>query len=137
MTQTLVGALSTEALTYRRVSPRHCGCCSCADSYEHYQRHICESQCTDCRCQYAGRYGQNFGLLEVTFGLGFIVGPALGGIIGLGFTRSLLHRSGPCLNKDPLRLDFFRKTLAPENRRPFKMSGSSLWGANCYANTRS
>ena len=25
---------------------------------------------------------QNFGLLEVTFGLGFIVGPDLGGIIG-------------------------------------------------------
>jgi len=24
-------------------------------AYGNYQRHICESQCTDCRCQYAGR----------------------------------------------------------------------------------
>ena len=31
---------------------------------------------------------QNFGLLEVAFGLGFIVGPALGGIIGVWDLRA-------------------------------------------------
>ena len=73
---------------------------------------------------------QNFGLLGVAFGLGFIVGPALGGIIGAWDLRApFFIASGLALINTLYGLIFFRETLAPENRRPFKLKRASPWGA--------
>ena len=73
---------------------------------------------------------QNFGLLGVAFGLGFIVGPALGGIIGAWDLRApFFIASGLALINTPYGLIFFRETLAPENRRPFELKRASPWGA--------
>ena len=72
---------------------------------------------------------QNFGLLGVAFGLGFIVGPALGGIIGAWDLRApFFIASGLAFINTLYGLIFFRETLAPENRRPFKLKRASPWG---------
>ena len=63
---------------------------------------------------------QNFGLMGVAFGLGFIVGPALGGIIGAWDLRAPFFIAAVLAFANTLYgLLFFRETLAPENRRPF------------------
>jgi len=73
---------------------------------------------------------QNFGLLGVAFGLGFIVGPALGGIIGAWDLRApFFIASGLALINTLYGLIFSRETLAPENRRPFELKRASPWGA--------
>lgn len=73
---------------------------------------------------------QNFGLLGVAFGLGFIVGPALGGIIGAWDLRApFFIASGLAFINTLYGLIFFRETLAPENRRPFELKRASPWGA--------
>ena len=73
---------------------------------------------------------QNFGLLGVAFGLGFIVGPALGGIIGAWDLRApFFIASGLAFINTLYGLIFFRETLAPENRRPFELNRASPWGA--------
>ena len=73
---------------------------------------------------------QNFGLLGVAFGLGFIVGPALGGIIGAWDLRApFFIASGLAFINTLYGLIFFRETLAPKNRRPFELKRASPWGA--------
>ena len=73
---------------------------------------------------------QNFGLLGVAFGLGFIVGPALGGIIGAWDLRApFFIASGLAFINTLYGLIFFRETLAPENRRPLELKRASPWGA--------
>ena len=73
---------------------------------------------------------QNFGLLGVAFGLGFIVGPALGGIIGAWDLRApFFIASGLAFINTLYGLIFFRETLAPENRRPFELKRANPWGA--------
>lgn len=73
---------------------------------------------------------QNFGLLGVAFGLGFIVGPALGGIIGAWDIRApFFIAAGLAFINTLYGLLFFRETLAPENRRPFDISRASPWGS--------
>ena len=73
---------------------------------------------------------QNFGLLGVAFGLGFIVGPALGGIIGAWDLRAPFFIAAALAFINTLYgLIFFRETLAPENRRPFELKRASPWGA--------
>jgi DHA1 family tetracycline resistance protein-like MFS transporter len=73
---------------------------------------------------------QNFGLLGVAVGLGFIVGPALGGIIGAWDLRApFFIAAGLAFINTLYGLIFFRETLAPENRRPFELKRASPWGA--------
>lgn len=73
---------------------------------------------------------QNFGLLGVAFGLGFIVGPALGGIIGAWDIRApFFIAAGLAFINTLYGLLFFGETLAPENRRPFDISRASPWGS--------
>ena len=73
---------------------------------------------------------QNFGLLGVAFGFGFIAGPALGGIIGAWDLRApFFIAAGLAFINTLYGLIFFQETLMPENRRPFEMSRSSPWGA--------
>ena len=73
---------------------------------------------------------QDFGLLAVAFGLGFLAGPALGGIIGAWDLRApFFIAAGLAFINTLYDLIFSRETLKPENRRPFEMSRSSPWGA--------
>ncbi len=73
---------------------------------------------------------QNFGLLGVAFGLGFIVGPALGGIIGAWDIRApFFIAAALAFINSFYGLLFFRETLTPENRRPFDLSRASPWGS--------
>jgi len=73
---------------------------------------------------------QNFGLMGVAFGLGFIVGPALGGIIGAWDLRApFFIAAGLAFTNTLYGLLFFRETLAPENRRPFDLRRASPWGS--------
>ena len=51
-------------------------------AYGYYQRHFAKANALIADVSTPEDKAQNFGLLEVAFGLGFIVGPALGGIIG-------------------------------------------------------
>ena len=55
------------------------------------------------------------GLMGVAFGLGFIVGPALGGIIGAWEVRApFFIAAGLAFTNTLYGLLFFRETLAPE-----------------------
>ena len=73
---------------------------------------------------------QNFGLMGVAFGLGFIVGPALGGIIGAWDLRAPFFIAvGLAFTNTLYGLLFFRETLAPKNRRPFDLRRASPWGS--------
>ena len=73
---------------------------------------------------------QNFGLMGVAFGLGFIIGPALGGIIGAWEVRApFFIAAGLAFANTLYGLLFFRETLAPENRRPFELKRASPLGS--------
>ena len=73
---------------------------------------------------------QNFGLLGVAFGLGFIVGPALGGIIGAWDLRApFFIAAGLAFVNTLYGPLFFREALSPENCRRFELRRSSPWGS--------
>jgi DHA1 family tetracycline resistance protein-like MFS transporter len=73
---------------------------------------------------------QNFGLMGVAFGLGFIVGPALGGVIGAWDLRAPFYVAGGLAFLNTLYgLFFFHETLQPDNRRPLDIRRASPWGA--------
>ena len=56
---------------------------------------------------------QNFGLMGVAFGLGFIVGPALGGIIGAwDFARTVFHRGRFSIHEYALWTAVFPRNLS-------------------------
>jgi DHA1 family tetracycline resistance protein-like MFS transporter len=64
---------------------------------------------------------QNFGLIGVAFGLGFIVGPTLGGLVG-GFDLRLPFFIAAALAAINTLYGFFvlKETLPEDRRRPFK-----------------
>ncbi|WP_082788313.1 TCR/Tet family MFS transporter [Sphingorhabdus sp. M41] len=66
---------------------------------------------------------QNFGLIGAAFGLGFIIGPAVGGILGEYGTR-LPFFGASALAALNLVFGFFmlRESLPAEKRRPFKLA---------------
>ncbi|NIG56223.1 TCR/Tet family MFS transporter [Chitinophaga sp. Cy-1792] len=73
---------------------------------------------------------QNFGMIGVAFGLGFIIGP------GLGAQFSSFGPKGPFIAAAGLTLlnflyGFFilPESLAPENRRPFELKRANPFGA--------
>jgi len=73
---------------------------------------------------------RGFGLIGAAFGTGFIVGPAIGGIIGEFGTRlPFFVASG--LGAANLLYGFFAfpETLARENRRPFRITRANPLGA--------
>ena len=73
---------------------------------------------------------QNFGLLGVAFGLGFIIGPALGGIIGGWELRAPFFVSAGLAFANALYgLFFFQETLAADKRRSFELLRANPWGA--------
>jgi DHA1 family tetracycline resistance protein-like MFS transporter len=63
---------------------------------------------------------QNFGLIGVAFGVGFILGPLIGGIFGSFGTRvPFLIAAGLSLLNALYGYFVLPESLAPENRRPF------------------
>lgn len=64
---------------------------------------------------------QNFGLMGVAFGLGFIIGPSLGGFLGEIDVRLPFYAAAGLAGLNTL-YGFFvlRETLSPEQRRPFE-----------------
>ncbi|MGB7405322.1 MAG: TCR/Tet family MFS transporter [Pacificimonas sp.] len=64
----------------------------------------------------------NFGLIGMAFGLGFIVGPALGGILGEYGTRlPFFAAGGLALANAVFGFLFLRESLPPEKRRDFSL----------------
>lgn len=81
---------------------------------------------------------QNFGLIGAAFGIGFILGPALGGLLGdpdgpLGFMagpRVPFYAAGIfALINVVYGFIFLPETLEPENRRPFEWRRANAFGA--------
>lgn len=73
---------------------------------------------------------RNFGLVSAAFGVGFVAGPALGGLLsGWGerapFVAAALLAGVNCC----YGLTVFPETLAKENRRPFRLARANPLGA--------
>ena len=71
-----------------------------------------------------------FGLIGAAFGIGFILGPALGGLIAqLGPRAPFIAASVMALINAVLMMTIMPETLAPENRRPFRLRDAHIVGA--------
>jgi DHA1 family tetracycline resistance protein-like MFS transporter len=69
---------------------------------------------------------QNFGLIGAAFGIGFILGPALGGLLGAHSARApFWAAAGLSLVNGLYGLFVLPESLAPENRRPFTLSSAN------------
>lgn len=80
---------------------------------------------------------QNFGLIGAAFGLGFILGPALGGLLGgYGLRVPFFVVAGITLINWIYGYFVVPESLAPENRRPFNWRRAnpvgSLWNLTRY-----
>jgi DHA1 family tetracycline resistance protein-like MFS transporter len=73
----------------------------------------------------------NFGVLGAAFGLGFIIGPALGGLIGDAFGHRAPFFAVAALGAANLVYGcfFLPETLAPENKRRFEWARANAFGA--------
>ena len=73
---------------------------------------------------------QNFGLIGAAFGIGFVVGPALGGYLG-GFNPRLPFWAAAALSLTNFLygLIFVPESLAPENRRAFSLANANPIGS--------
>lgn len=72
----------------------------------------------------------NFGLVSVAFGVGFILGPALGGLVAEFGTRvPFFVAAGLAFANAIVGLFFLPESLAPENRRAFDLSRANPMGA--------
>lgn len=76
------------------------------------------------------RRAQIFGLLGACFGIGFIIGPALGGVVAsLGPRAPFVAAAAlAALNAATMAL-FLPETLKRENRRPFRLRDAHVIGA--------
>ncbi len=73
---------------------------------------------------------QNFGMIGVAFGLGFIFGPPLGGILGAIGTRVPFYTSAAlCLLNWLYGFFVLPESLSPENRRPFDIKRANPVGS--------
>lgn len=73
---------------------------------------------------------QNFGLIGAAFGLGFIIGPAMGGLLGEYHIR-LPFFAASALAAINLVFGFFmlQESLPPEKRRPFQIARANAFVA--------
>jgi DHA1 family tetracycline resistance protein-like MFS transporter len=73
---------------------------------------------------------KTFSLVSAAFGVGFITGPALGGLLGeWGVRAPFLAAAGLAGLNFIYGLIFFPDTLRPENRRPFTLARANPLGA--------
>ena len=71
-----------------------------------------------------------FGLLGAAFGIGFIIGPALGGMVaGFGTRAPFIVAAALGAINAAAMLFFLPETLAAENRRPFHLRDAHVIGA--------
>lgn len=74
--------------------------------------------------------GATFGYLSAAFGAGFILGPAIGGLLsGWGERAPFLAASGLALANTITIALVLPETLAPENRRAFDWRRANVFGA--------
>jgi DHA1 family tetracycline resistance protein-like MFS transporter len=72
----------------------------------------------------------NFGLMGMAFGFGFIVGPAIGGLLGtIGPRVPFYAAAALALLNFLVGLLVLRESLAPENRRPFEWRRANAFAA--------
>lgn len=73
----------------------------------------------------------NFGLVGAAFGLGFILGPALGGFIGehFGLRAPFFVSAGLCFANALFGLAVLKESLAPDRRRAFEWRRANPLGA--------
>ncbi len=72
----------------------------------------------------------NFGLIGAAFGIGFILGPALGGLLGdVGLRVPFMVAGALTLLNWLYGVFILPESLAPENRRPFNWARSNPVGA--------
>ena len=79
-----------------------------------------------------------FGMMGAAFGLGFVIGPAIGGLLGeFGPRVPFFVAAGLSLVNFIFGWFVLPETLAPENRRPFSLARSNPIGAlKVFANYR-
>jgi DHA1 family tetracycline resistance protein-like MFS transporter len=76
------------------------------------------------------RRAVNFGYVNAAFGLGFIIGPALGGLIGTLGPRAPFWLAAFLALANAVAMYFWLpETLAPGNRRPFALRDAHIIGA--------
>ncbi len=76
------------------------------------------------------RRTQDFGLLGFAFGIGFIVGPAIGGLLaGYGTRAPFFVAAGLALANVVYGFFAVPESLAPEARRPFDWRRANVWGS--------
>ncbi len=75
------------------------------------------------------RRAQNFGLIGAAFGLGFTIGPAVGGVLGsLGTRTPFFAAAALALINATVGFFLLPESLAPERRRPFHWMRSNPFG---------
>ncbi|GAA4225473.1 DHA1 family tetracycline resistance protein-like MFS transporter [Sagittula marina] len=73
---------------------------------------------------------QSFGLIGAAFGLGFVLGPTIGGLLGEFGTRAPFWLAGALAAANTLLgLAAFPETHKQENRRPFNLREANPFGA--------
>jgi len=73
---------------------------------------------------------QNFGLIGGAFGLGFIIGPVIGGLLGqYGSRVPFMAAAGLSLLNALYGFFVLPESLSPENRRPFELKRANPVGA--------
>ena len=76
------------------------------------------------------RRAVNFGYVNAAFGIGFIIGPALGGLVaGLGPRAPFWLAAFLALANTIVMYVWLPETLKPENRRPFSLRDAHVIGA--------
>ncbi|MGQ4827992.1 MFS transporter, partial [Enterococcus faecalis] len=76
------------------------------------------------------RRAASFGMMGMAFGIGFVVGPALGGIVGSFGPRLPFYLAAAlALGNFLFGLVFLRESLPVENRRPFDWRRANAFAA--------
>jgi DHA1 family tetracycline resistance protein-like MFS transporter len=73
--------------------------------------------------------GKNFGMMGAAFGLGFVVGPAIGGFLGdMSSRMPFMVSAGLALLNCVYGYFILPESLKPENRRPFDWARANPFG---------
>lgn len=77
-----------------------------------------------------GERAKNFGMIGAAFGLGFVLGPALGGLLAIwGIRAPFYAAAGLCLLNCVFGYFYLPESLPKENRRPFEWKRANPFGA--------